>query len=69
MSNECFNCPIESSLAHILSKNSPKICYILPIYSVRYLNCVNVRYYIQGQFIVGQLCNIKVIKLNILEFW
>ena len=22
MSNECFNCPIESLLAHILSKNS-----------------------------------------------
>ena len=69
MSNECFNCHIESLLVYILSKKSQKICYIVPIYSVCYLNWVNVRHYIQGQFIVGQLHNTKVIKLNILEFW
>ena len=32
------------------------------------LDWVNVRHYIQGQFIVGQLHN-NIIKLNILEFW
>ena len=43
-------------------------CYKLPIYSVCYLNWVNVRHYIQDQFIVGQLHNTNIIKLNILEF-
>ena len=69
MLNECFNCHLESLLAHILSKNSLKKCYKLPIYSVHYLNWVNDRHYIQGQFIVGQLHNTNIIKLNILEFW
>ena len=32
------------------------------------LNWVNVRHYIQDQFIVG-LHNTNIIKLNILEFW
>ena len=53
MLNECFNCHLESLLAHILSKYSLKKCYKLPIYSVRYLNWVNVRHYIPGEFIVG----------------